>query len=77
MKAHPLDGQSEARLAAQPAKGFDLGPGRGRPLEATVKGGVVGIVMDARGRPIQMAEKEEERVRQVTAWAQAMDLYPR
>jgi hypothetical protein len=62
---------------AQPARGFDLGAGRGRPDEAAVKGGVVGVVVDARGRPIQIAEQEGERARQITAWNETMDLYPR
>ncbi len=76
VRVHPLEGDAETRLTAQPARGFDLGAGRGRPVEATVKGGVVGVVVDARGRPIQIAEEENERVRQITEWNKAMDLYP-
>ncbi|OGG49611.1 MAG: methylaspartate mutase [Candidatus Handelsmanbacteria bacterium RIFCSPLOWO2_12_FULL_64_10] len=77
VRVHPLKEDAEARLMAQPARGFDLGAGRGKPVEATVKGGVVGVVVDARGRPIQIAEKEDERIRQITEWNKAMDLYPK
>jgi hypothetical protein len=77
VRVHPLEGDAEARLTAQPVRGFDLGAGRGKSIEATVKGGVVGVVVDARGRPIQIAEEEGERVRQITEWNRAMDLYPK
>ena len=77
IRLHPLDSYAEACLAAQPARGFDLGAGRGRPIEAVVKGGVVGVVIDARARPIQIPQDRRDRVRQIAEWNRAMDLYPR
>ncbi|MBM4081042.1 MAG: methylaspartate mutase, partial [Planctomycetes bacterium] len=40
---HPLDGEAVAQVT--PARGFDLGPGSGKRLEAKVRGGVVGLVL--------------------------------
>ncbi|HBY96949.1 MAG TPA: hypothetical protein DEP84_23880 [Chloroflexi bacterium] len=42
------------RLALHPARGFDIGFGPGKPAEITVRGGLVGLVIDARGRPLPL-----------------------
>lgn len=67
---------AEAELQAEPSKGFDLGAGKGRPVSLRAKGGVVGLVLDARGRPLSISEDASERAAQLRAWAAAMDLYP-
>lgn len=67
---------AEAELQAEPSKSFDLGAGKGKPVTLKVKGGVVGLILDARGRPLYLAEGESERAAQLRAWAQAVDLYP-
>jgi len=36
----------------QPAREVDLGAGAGRPIRRTVQGGVLGLVIDCRGRPL-------------------------
>jgi hypothetical protein len=41
-----------------------------------VKGGVAGVVLDARGRPITIEREERARVQQLQQWAKAMRLYP-
>ncbi len=41
-----------ARVELMPARGFDLGNGTRKPVEATVRGGTVGLILDGRGRPI-------------------------
>jgi uncharacterized protein (TIGR01319 family) len=67
---------TEVGLRAEPSKGFDLGAGKGKPVVLKAKGGVVGLILDARGRPLYLAEDEAERVAGLRAWAQAVDLYP-
>jgi hypothetical protein len=64
----------EARLV--PAKGFDLGAGPGRPIEQELHGGVVGLVLDARGRPIRIDPADPDRVGIVRKWADAFEAYP-
>jgi hypothetical protein len=71
-----LQSGAEAELQVEPSKSFDLGAGKGKPVTLKVKGGVVGLILDARGRPLYLAEDESERIVQLRAWADAVDLYP-
>ncbi|UCH34172.1 MAG: glutamate mutase L, partial [Armatimonadota bacterium] len=54
----PLGAGEEAQITIQPARGLDVGAGGGKPLTARVRGGVVGIIIDARGRPLQIPSTE-------------------
>ena len=66
-----------ARVAIEPARGFDVGAGPGKPLERDVRGGTVGIVLDARGRPLALPDDPASAKDTMTRWVQALDLYPR
>ena len=48
----------------------------GKSLEKIVEGGVVGIVIDARGRPLTLPEIEADRKKILRKWYSALDLYP-
>jgi hypothetical protein len=52
-------GQGEtASLQIIPRARFDVGKGKGKKLEAKVSGGELGLILDARGRPLGVpAEK--------------------
>ena len=65
-----------ARLKISPHKGFDVGAGPGKPLTVSVDGGVVGLILDARGRPIALPENKSERVRKLQEWQKALSVYP-
>lgn len=71
----PLPAGATARLRVQPARGFDVGAGPGAVLQAEVKGGVVGVILDGRGRPLQLAASPEERSAQLRRWHAALALY--
>jgi len=74
----PLPHSGTARIEATPERGFDLGAGKGRPLAATVPGGVVGLIVDARGRqPFALPADRSQRIRRLRAWNRALDAYPR
>ena len=60
----------------QPARSLDLGAGKGRAVKADIFGGVVGIVIDCRGRPIKFAADRVERVKQLETWTKAFGAYP-
>ncbi|OPX25782.1 MAG: methylaspartate mutase [Candidatus Latescibacteria bacterium 4484_107] len=75
LKLHPLGVGQEADIEATPARGFDLGEGKGKTVRTKLTGGVVGIAIDARGRPLRLVEDRSERVKQITAWSEAMGLY--
>ncbi len=73
----PLPATPGVRLHAAPEHGFDLGRGRGRPLDADLEGGVVGLIVDARGRrPFELPADARERVARLRAWNAALDVYP-
>ncbi|NOT35719.1 MAG: methylaspartate mutase [Candidatus Eisenbacteria bacterium] len=74
----PLPADGKLRLTATPEKGFDLGAGKGRPIETEIRGGVVGLIVDARGRrPFQLPSTTAERIRRLRAWNAALSVYPR
>jgi hypothetical protein len=70
----PLALGQTGELTAHPTRHVDLGAGRGKALEATVHGGVVGLVLDGRGRPLEVPEVNRAEV--VARWARALDAYP-
>jgi len=71
----PLGADEEALLVMKPPRDWDVGAGPGQEMQKMVRGGVVGLVLDGRGRPIQITEGEEEQLAQVAAWHRALNLY--
>ena len=69
----PLEADESAEATFKPASGVDLGAGRGKEVQATVHGGVVGVVMDGRGRPLDIPK--EDRKSTVAGWAGALKAY--
>jgi len=74
MALEPLEVGQNAKVTVDPARSADVGAGRGKPIEAEIAGGVVGVVFDARGRPL--AVPEANRSETVTRWTQALGAYP-
>lgn len=68
------EGQS-ATMEVTPEKGFDVGGGPGKPVQRSVRGGTVGLVLDARGRPIVVPEGESERRAAIARWARDLAVY--
>jgi hypothetical protein len=61
-----------ASLTLIPARGLDVGAGPGKPVMMSYKGGTVGLVIDARGRPLLFAEDKAMQRRHVGDWLRAM-----
>ncbi len=76
IKAVRLREREKADLEIYPRSGFDVGAGSGNSLSKTVEGGVVGIIMDARGRPISLPQEEDARVEKLKDWFKAVEAYP-
>ena len=76
MRLFPLAAGEEATVSMTPARSVDLGAGKGVPMERRARGGVVGLVLDARGRPLRLPRKAEERVRALKQWHGVLNLYP-
>ncbi len=76
LRVLPLDIDRVSEIEVVPAKNFDVGGGKGKPVKAKVSGGSVGVVIDTRGRPITLARDRASRVKQLLQWAKAIDAYP-
>ena len=67
------DGQSD-EATITPARGFDVGAGKGKSRTIQVEGGVVGLVIDTRGRPIVLPTDPTARVAKLQEWLRAFGL---
>ncbi|HSO12194.1 MAG TPA: glutamate mutase L [Anaerolineales bacterium] len=64
----PLPSGQSARLSLQPLKRADAGLGPGRSGSITVTGGAMGVVIDARGRPLQFPTDPVRRRELIKKW---------
>lgn len=65
----PLSTGQTANLELRPTRRFDVGLGtRGQPGMTKVEGGILGIIIDARGRPLPMAEDPEQQRARIQRW---------
>lgn len=76
MRRVPLPQGAQAELTVVPARGFDVGAGRGKTVSRTVEGGVVGIILDGRGRPLRLSDDPAQRRANQQRWEAALDVYP-
>lgn len=74
IKVIPLDRHEFKDLTIEPAKGFDVGAGKGKPVTAKLEGGTVGIIIDARGRPFTLPTDGTTRIAKLREWLEAMGL---
>jgi len=61
-------------VTVRPARGFDMGAGPGREVTREVSGGVVGLFLDARGRPFAPSAEPAARVAQLRSWNEALGI---
>jgi uncharacterized protein (TIGR01319 family) len=73
IKVFPLKLGQKAKVILTPYHNFDVGEGPGKKVIAEVEGGVVGLVFDGRGRPIQMPK--ENREEKLLGWFLSMNAY--
>ncbi|UCD95663.1 MAG: glutamate mutase L [Candidatus Zixiibacteriota bacterium] len=66
----------KAKARLKPHKGFDIGRGRGDDVEAELSGGVVGIILDGRGRPLALPEDKKTRISKLKDWMTELEVYP-
>ena len=76
LKMVPLGIGESAKAKITPAKGCDAGWGNGKPVEKELHGGVVGLVLDGRGRPIALDPQDPDRVDKIRSWTRALNAYP-
>ena len=59
-----------------PGKGLDIGSGKNELIETTIYGGVVGIIFDGRGRPLDISKDPKQRIDDLKKWSDAVNEYP-
>jgi hypothetical protein len=65
----PLPAGQTADLELRPTRRFDVGLGtKGQAGTTKVEGGIIGIIIDARGRPLPIAEDPEEQREKMQRW---------
>jgi hypothetical protein len=70
----PLRLNEQALLTLFPAPGVDVGLGPGERARAAeeIDGGLVGLIIDARGRPLVLPTDDTERQARLLQWAQVL-----
>jgi hypothetical protein len=73
IKVLPLREDASLELTVQPLK-LDVGAGRGKPVTRLVKGGILGVIIDARGRPLRYPNRQMELIDAEPPTASSEDL---
>lgn len=70
----PLRPNEQALLTLYPSPTVDVGLGPGERARAAeeIDGGLVGLIIDARGRPLTLSTNEKERQARLLQWMQAL-----
>jgi len=72
----PLGLGEKKEAVITPWKNFDIGAGKGKQLTVTLEGGIVGIIIDARGRPLELPKEDLKRIELLRKWNKALKIYP-
>jgi uncharacterized protein (TIGR01319 family) len=76
LRRWPLEASVEARLIITPEAGVDFGAGPGQIVEAWVRGGPAGLVLDGRGAALVWPEAELARRECVRGWLRTLEALP-
>jgi uncharacterized protein (TIGR01319 family) len=71
------DNPLKAKISLEPGRGLDLGKGKNVKVEGMVSGGVVGVILDGRGRPFILPTDAATRVTKLKEWMLELDAYPK
>lgn len=72
----PLSYDETAKGTITPLNGFNLGNGKNDAVNVELRGGVVGLVFDARGRrPFNLPESQEAKISALNRWYNQMNMY--
>jgi len=72
----PLGVGEKVQAKLEPVRPFDLGEGKGQSREIELEGGTVGIILDCRGRPLNLPTDEDARIAALRRWLGALGVYP-
>ena len=69
-----LGEEEKAVVTIEPMKGFDFGNGPGKRVEREVRGGTVGLILDGRGRELELPEERVVCREFIEKWAGEMEM---
>ena len=72
----PLGVGEKVKAKLEPVRPFDLGEGKGQSREIELEGGTVGIILDCRGRPLNLPTDEDARIAALRRWLGALGVDP-
>ena len=75
LKLIQLTAEQEAKVHVEPTNQYDVGAGPGQELDTVVQGGIAGLLLDARGRPLYFPSDDQKRKEILLKWFKAVDLY--
>ncbi len=70
----PLGEGESVEAVITPTRGFDVGAGKGKPLNVKLSGGVVGLHIDTRGRPLALPSLSSQRISKLKEWYAALNI---
>jgi hypothetical protein len=73
IEALPLSINQTAKVRLHPYHRFDVGNGSGVDVNLTVTGGLYGLIVDARGRPVQVPAEPKQRAETYRRWQSGLD----
>jgi uncharacterized protein (TIGR01319 family) len=76
LRLFALEHGMKANITLRPAKSVNIGTGAGAAMTREVMGGAVGLLLDGRGRPLQLPAEQSVRVAALKKWFNAVGLYP-
>jgi uncharacterized protein (TIGR01319 family) len=76
LRLFALEHGMKANITLRPAKSVNIGTGAGAAMTREVMGGAVGLLLDGRGRPLQLPAEQSARVAALKKWFNAVGLYP-
>jgi hypothetical protein len=68
LEVFPLPADRPSTVTLKPVSGIDIGYGRGKAGKIKIRGASIGLVIDARGRPLPKSTKEKSRRDLVQQW---------
>ena len=69
-------GYEKVKATLTPGKSVNVGAGFGEQINTEIYGGQVGIIIDGRGRPLQIDQSSSKRIADLKKWSDAVDEYP-
>jgi hypothetical protein len=76
LKRIPLGPGEKVQAVIEPDRSLDVGAGKGKRVERELEGGIAGLILDCRGRPLPLDDCEERRIEDLSRWIKQMEVYP-